>query len=168
VHDGPRHLQIHAGHSGVQVHNGEGEGVQYTAANDLCGTQEGDPRREGGGSGAHAHNKHTCKLYTNETNRAVDMGIVDWPQPRSWWTWPSEQNVYAFHIRRSHSISFTRAQGIPKYKLGFGGGKHACITVQEKRAYVCRVLRRHTHTSTRTPPTEAGSLDLRSPAKQRT
>jgi hypothetical protein len=28
-----------------------------------------------------------------------------------------------FHIRRSHSISFTRAQGIPKYKIGFGRGK---------------------------------------------
>jgi hypothetical protein len=26
-------------------------------------------------------------------------------------------------IRRSHSISFTRAQGIPKYKIGFGRGK---------------------------------------------
>ncbi len=26
-------------------------------------------------------------------------------------------------IRRSHSISFTRAQGIPKYKTGFGRGK---------------------------------------------
>ncbi len=28
-----------------------------------------------------------------------------------------------FLIRRSHSISFTRAQGIPKYKIGFGRGK---------------------------------------------
>ena len=28
-----------------------------------------------------------------------------------------------FLIRRSHSISFTRAQGIPKYKIGLGGGK---------------------------------------------
>jgi hypothetical protein len=28
-----------------------------------------------------------------------------------------------FHMRRSHSISFTRAQGIPKYKTGFGKGK---------------------------------------------
>jgi hypothetical protein len=28
-----------------------------------------------------------------------------------------------FLIRRSHSISFTRARGIPKYKIGFGRGK---------------------------------------------
>ena len=28
-----------------------------------------------------------------------------------------------FLIRRSHSVSFTRAQGIPKYKIGLGGGK---------------------------------------------
>jgi hypothetical protein len=28
-----------------------------------------------------------------------------------------------FIIRRSHSISFTRAQGIPKYKIGFGREK---------------------------------------------
>jgi hypothetical protein len=26
-------------------------------------------------------------------------------------------------IHRSHSISFARAQGIPKYKIGFGRGK---------------------------------------------
>jgi hypothetical protein len=26
-------------------------------------------------------------------------------------------------MHRSHSISFTRAQGIPKYKIGLGGGK---------------------------------------------
>jgi hypothetical protein len=26
-------------------------------------------------------------------------------------------------IHRSHSISFTRAQGVPKYKIGFGRGK---------------------------------------------
>ncbi len=26
-------------------------------------------------------------------------------------------------IHRSHSVSFTRAQGIPKYKIGFGRGK---------------------------------------------
>ncbi len=31
--------------------------------------------------------------------------------------------VYFFLIRRSHSISFTRAQGTPKYKIGFGRGK---------------------------------------------
>jgi hypothetical protein len=29
----------------------------------------------------------------------------------------------SFLIRRSHSVSFTRAQGIPKYKIGLGGGK---------------------------------------------
>ena len=28
-----------------------------------------------------------------------------------------------FLIHRSHSISFTRAQGIPKYNIGFGRGK---------------------------------------------
>jgi hypothetical protein len=28
-----------------------------------------------------------------------------------------------FLIRRSHSISFPIAQGIPKYKIGFGRGK---------------------------------------------
>jgi hypothetical protein len=28
-----------------------------------------------------------------------------------------------FLVHRSHSISFTRAQGIPKYKIGFGRGK---------------------------------------------
>ena len=28
-----------------------------------------------------------------------------------------------FLMRRSHSITFTRAQGIPKYKIGFGRGK---------------------------------------------
>ena len=27
--------------------------------------------------GAHAHNKHSCKLNTNDTNRAVGMVIVD-------------------------------------------------------------------------------------------
>jgi len=31
--------------------------------------------------------------------------------------------LFVFLIRRSHSISFTRAQGIPKYKIGFGRGK---------------------------------------------
>ena len=28
-----------------------------------------------------------------------------------------------FSIHRSHSLSFTRAQGIPKYKIGFGRGR---------------------------------------------
>ena len=31
--------------------------------------------------------------------------------------------VFFFLIHRSHSISFTRAQGIPKYKIGFGRGE---------------------------------------------
>jgi hypothetical protein len=31
--------------------------------------------------------------------------------------------VIFFLIHRSHSISFTRAQGIPKYKIGFGREK---------------------------------------------
>jgi hypothetical protein len=31
--------------------------------------------------------------------------------------------VFFSLIHRSHSISFTRAQGIPKYKIGFGRGK---------------------------------------------
>ena len=32
-----------------------------------------------------------------------------------------------FLIHRSHSISFTKAQGIPKYKIGFGREKLPCI-----------------------------------------
>ena len=31
--------------------------------------------------------------------------------------------LFFFLIHRSHSISFTRAQGIPKYKIGFGRGE---------------------------------------------
>jgi hypothetical protein len=31
--------------------------------------------------------------------------------------------AFFFLIHRSHSISFTRAQGIPKYKVGFGRGE---------------------------------------------
>jgi hypothetical protein len=31
--------------------------------------------------------------------------------------------IFFFLIHRSHSISFTRAQGIPKYKIGFGREK---------------------------------------------
>ena len=31
--------------------------------------------------------------------------------------------VFVFIIHRFHSISFTRAQGIPKYKIGFGREK---------------------------------------------
>jgi hypothetical protein len=30
---------------------------------------------------------------------------------------------FFFLMRRSHSIGFTKAQGIPKYKIGFGRGK---------------------------------------------
>ena len=36
---------------------------------------------------------------------------------------PGSSLLHFFHMRRSHSISFTRAQGIPKYKIGLGGGK---------------------------------------------
>jgi hypothetical protein len=42
---------------------------------------------------------------------------------------PRTHNCYDTHhpsffpMHRSHSISFTRAQGIPKYKIGFGRGK---------------------------------------------
>jgi hypothetical protein len=33
------------------------------------------------------------------------------------------EHIFFFLIHRSHSISFTRAQGIPKYKIGFGREK---------------------------------------------
>jgi hypothetical protein len=58
---------------------------------------------------AHAHNKHSCKLYTNDTTRVVGMVIEDWPQPRSWRTWPSEKNVY-FSIYLPNPILYL---GIP-------------------------------------------------------
>ena len=35
----------------------------------------------------------------------------------------SVQKGVFFLMRRSHSIGFTKAQGIPKYKIGFGRGK---------------------------------------------
>ncbi len=34
-----------------------------------------------------------------------------------------------FLMHRSHSISFTRAQGIPKYKIGFGRGKDGRVGI---------------------------------------
>jgi hypothetical protein len=35
----------------------------------------------------------------------------------------SHLNCGFFPIHRSHSISFTRDQGVPKYKIGFGRGE---------------------------------------------
>jgi hypothetical protein len=35
--------------------------------------------------------------------------------------------AFVFLIHRFHSISFTRAQGIPKYKIGFGKEKDARV-----------------------------------------
>ena len=51
---------------------------------------------------------------------------------RVFWGWGNDvkcalvYSIFAcffFLIHRSHSISFTRAQGIPKYKIGFGREK---------------------------------------------
>jgi hypothetical protein len=47
---------------------------------------------------------------------------------------------FFFLIHRSHSISFTRAQGIPKYKIGFGRFPSKNIDAA------------HTHTHTHTAP----------------
>jgi hypothetical protein len=37
--------------------------------------------------------------------------------------WSPVTCFFFFLVRRSHSIIFTRAQGIPKYKIGFGRGR---------------------------------------------
>jgi hypothetical protein len=47
-------------------------------------------------------------------------------RPHSCWfrgIWGESRAGQFFHIRRSHSISFTGAQGVPKYKFGLGRGQ---------------------------------------------
>ncbi len=40
----------------------------------------------------------------------------------------TSSGCFFFLIHRSHSISFTRAQGIPKYKIGFGREKDGIVS----------------------------------------
>jgi hypothetical protein len=58
--------------------------------------------------------------------------------PRAWRTHVPAVGAQAFFFRihRSHSISFTRAQGIPKYKIGFGREKDGRVCVGVSRVVV--------------------------------
>jgi hypothetical protein len=58
---------------------------------------------------------HAMTRYPDIIRRVAVVDLVSTAQPKVL--------VPFFLIHRLHSISFTRAQGIPKYKIGFGRGK---------------------------------------------
>ncbi len=86
-----------------------------------------DPSRSNGGqrnrhgSGVTCHwpcpqiQKHNEPRYRRALAEGCGVGWVE--------TIHASERLHFFLIRRSHSISFTRAQGIPKYKTGLGRGK---------------------------------------------
>jgi hypothetical protein len=88
--------------------------------------------RKRGGGGRRRREGATC--------RAVPIGQLehgDGDVVRVGWGWEvgwgGEHRLF-FLMHRSHSISFTRAQGIPEYNIGFGRGKgweccHLAVTL---------------------------------------
>jgi hypothetical protein len=71
-------------------------------------------RSDGGDTHTHAHT-HNHNHNHAVTHITVGIQAVTSRTQRA--------TTFFFLIHRSHSISFTRAQGIPKYKIGFGREK---------------------------------------------